>query len=374
MSPSLDDAPDLSGLIELSRVEHLDLKPVILRVQTDLFVSGAVRDRAAVQAYESLAGGLIPIVDDDTVETVARKLAGHPETPESILVQLAARGGIPRDVVVAQAPRLSAAVMAAALGDGAALGSALAARTDLSRATLAELSARGEPAIDLALAANPHLALPGDVLRGLVGRARQSPDRARALLARPDLAPADLAPLFLFADAAQREAITRAVGATAALRPCPPAPREAGAILTGFSGRGDIAGFVAALGDLLGLPKGFLAKAPDAFLRYDLLTLALRAAGLHEEEAVYVFLTLNETVARSVDRVFDLVRLFRTTPRPAARDLLASILDVTLSERAGSPEAHQAYQAPDAARPRATPAVDRAPLRPALPSRARRTS
>jgi hypothetical protein len=374
MSPSLDDAPDLSGLIELSRVEHLDLKPVILRVQTDLFVSGAMRDRAAVQAFEALAGGLIPTVDDETAETVARKLAGHPETPESILIQLAARGGIARDVVVTRVPRLDAALMAAALDDGADLGPALAARADLSRATLAELSARGEPAIDLALARNSQLALPGDTLRGLVGRARQSPDRAHALLARPDLAPADLAPLFLFADAAQRETIARAVGATAALRPCPPAPREAGAILTGFSGRGDIAGFVAALGDLLALPKGFLAKAPDASLRYDLLTLALRAAGLHEEEAVYVFLTLNETVARSVDRVFDLVRLFRTTPRPAARDLLASILDVTLSERGGGAEAHQAYQAPDAARPRATPAIERAPLRPALPSRARRTS
>lgn len=374
MSPSLDDAPDLSGLIELSRVEHLDLKPVILRVQTDLFVSGGVRDRAAVQSFEALAGGLIPTVDDDTAETVARKLAPHPETPESILIQLVARGGLARDIVVAQVPRLGTALMTAALADGAEIGPAMAARADLGRAHLADLSARGDPAIDLALAGNPHLALPNDIVRSLVGRAKQSPDRARALLARADLAPADLAPLFLFADVAQRETIARAVAATAALRPCPAPPREAGAILTGFSGRGDIAGFVSALGDLLALPKGFLAKAPDASLRYDLLTLALRAAGLEEEEAVYVFLTLNETVARSVDRVFDLVRLFRTTPRPAARDLLSSILDVTLSERTGTAEAHQAYQAPDAARPRTTPATERAPVRPALPSRSRRTS
>ncbi|GJD97144.1 DUF2336 domain-containing protein [Methylobacterium iners] len=374
MARPLDDAPDLSGLIELSRVEHLDLKPVILRVQTDLFLSASVRDRAGVQAFEALAGGLIPIVDEDTAETVARKLAPHPETPQSVLVQLASRGGRARDVVLAQAPVLDAPVIAAALADGSDIGPALAARAELSRAVLADLAARDDAAIDLALAANTALGLPGEIVRRLIGRARQAPDLARALLARPDLAAAELAPLFLFADAAQREAIGRAVAATAALRPCPPPPREAGAILTGFSGRGDIAGFVAALGGLLGLPKGFLAKAPDASLRYDLLTLALRAAGLEEEEAVYVFLTLNETVARSVDRVFDLVRLFRITPRPAARDLISSILDVTLQERSGSPEAHQAYQAPDAARPRSGSAIERAPARPALPTRLRRTS
>ena len=48
MSPSFDDAPDLSGLIELSRLDSLDLKPVILRVQTDHFLSATVRDRKTV--------------------------------------------------------------------------------------------------------------------------------------------------------------------------------------------------------------------------------------------------------------------------------------------------------------------------------------
>ncbi|WP_187276091.1 hypothetical protein [Methylobacterium sp. WL116] len=43
MPPSVEVAPDLSGLIELSRIAHLDLKPVILRVQTDLFVQAAPR-------------------------------------------------------------------------------------------------------------------------------------------------------------------------------------------------------------------------------------------------------------------------------------------------------------------------------------------
>jgi hypothetical protein len=375
MSPSLDDAPDLSGLIELSRLDNLDLKPVILRVQTDLFLSAPVRDRKTVSAFASLAGGLIPIVDDETAEIVARKLAPFPDTPPALLTALAARGGAAREQVLANAPILTRTVIDAAVADGAEIGTALASRPDLDRATLAEMIARDDPAIDRALAGNRALHLQGEMLARLVARARRAPDLARIILGRPDLAHADVAPLFLFADETRREAIGHAMLATAALRPAPPAPREAGTVLTGFSARGDIAGFIGALTEMLGLPKGFITATPDPSLRYELLTLALRAAGLHEEEAVYIFLTLNETVARSVDRVFDLVKLFRTVPRASARDLLAAILDWTPQERANTSAAHQPYHAPEAARPRmAASATERPPLRTPLPTRLRQTS
>ncbi len=375
MHPSVDDAPDLSGLIELSRLDTLDLKPVILRVQTDLFLSAPFRDRKTLEAFEALAGGLIPIVDEETAEIVARKLAAFPETPPGVLAILAARGGAVRDAVIAQAPALTPSVIEAALSDGTDLGGAIAARPDIDRSTVNALSARAVAAVDMALARNLDITLGAEPLARLVGRGRSSADLGRALLARTDLAPADLSPLFLYADEARRDGIGQAVAATAALRPCPPPPREAGAILTGFSGRGDIAGFIAALAEMLGLRRDFLAATPDPHLRYDLLTLALRAAGLHEEEAVYVFLTLNETVARSVDRVFDLVKLFRKVQRPAARSLLAAILDTALPERAGDGRAHQPYNAPDAARPRVSPAAtERAPSRTALPGRLRQSS
>ncbi|MDO9428054.1 MAG: DUF2336 domain-containing protein [Methylobacterium sp.] len=375
MHPSLDDAPDLSGLIELSRLDTLDLKPVILRVQTDLFLSAPFRDRKTLEAFEALAGGLIPIVDDETAEIVARKLAAFRETPPGILAILAARGGAVRDAVVAEAPSLTPSVIEAALTDGADLGAAIAARPDLDRATVNALSARAVAEVDTALARNGQISLGAETLARLVGRGRRSADLAEALLARTDVASADLSPLFLFADEARRDAIGEAIAATVALRPCPPPPREAGAVLTGFSGRGDIAGFIGALAEMLGLRRDFLAATPDPHLRYDLLTLALRAAGLHEEEAVYVYLTLNETVARSVDRVFDLVKLFRKVQRPAARSLLSAVLDTALPERVGDAKAHQPYNAPDAERPRVSPAtVDRSSSRTALPVRLRQTS
>ncbi len=86
------------------------------------------------------------------------------------------------------------------------------------------------------------------------------------------------------------------------------------------------------------------ADEPDA--RYDLLTLAMRAAGLHEDEAVYVFLTLNQGVARSAERVTALVAVFRSLGRAAARDLLATLLDRPLAER--TPDLHRPYHGPEA--------------------------
>jgi len=368
MPPSAEDAPDLSGLIELSRVEHIDLKPVILRVQADLFLQAAARDRAAVEAFEALACGLIPTVDEDTALIVAQKLAPCPETPQAVLARLAERGGPVRDAVVALTPNLSETLLAAAHRDGTPLEGALARRTDLGRSAQAALTAEGDVSIDLTLARNAGLALASDTAESLVARARGNAELARALLARTDLPAATLAPLFLLADAERRAGIVQAVEAVAALRPTAPAPRDLGRVLTQFSAARDVTGFVGALAEALGLPTGFLRAAPDAGTRYDLLTLALRAAGLDEEEAVYVFLTLNETVARSAGRVFDLVKLFRTTSRPAARDLVSAICDRPVSERPARPETHRPYHAPEA-KPRQPERA--APARPALPGRLR---
>lgn len=347
MPPSVDAPPDLSGLLELSRIENLDLKPVILRVQTDLFVREPGRDRAASEIFESLACGLIPTVDDETARAVAAKLAPFPETPPAVLEALALRGGEARDAVVELAPALSQRLIEAALADGSDIAARIAARAGLNREAVEDLAREDRPEIDLALAANLGIALRGTALARLINRGRAAPDLARRLLVRPDVSAADLAPLYLHADPMRRAVIGRTVEATAALRPCPPPSRGLGETLTRLSSAHDVPAFVAALADGLGVPRDFLTLVADPGARYDLLTLGLRAAGLHEEEAVYIFLTLNQGVARSAERVADLVRLFRTVSRPAARDLVAAILDRPLAER-GRSDAHQPLHGPEA--------------------------
>ena len=372
--PPSDPAPDLSGLLELSRIEHLDLKPVILRVQTDLFLRAEGRDRAEREIFESLACGLIPTVDEDTARIVAEKLGPYPETPPAVLEALVARGGAARAAVLALAPTLGPRLIAAALSDGGD-AARLAARPGLDRGTVEDLARDGRAEIDRALAGNRAIVLRGAALGRLVGRGRGASDLARLLLARPDVSAADLAPLYLHADPIRREAIGRTVAATAALRPCPPAPRGIGEALMHLSGARDVPRFVAALSDGLGLPRDFLAAVAEADARYDLLSLSLRAAGLHEEEAVAIFLTLNQGVAQSAERAASLVRLFRTVGRPAARDLIAAILDRPLVERAAA-DAHQPLHGPEAkGRDTARQGAERlAPQRVGQPAWTRRTA
>lgn len=351
MPPQAAEAPDLSGLVELSRDRQLDLKPIVLRVQTDLFLAAPVRDRAVLTAFELLANGLIPIVDDETALLVARKLGPCPDTPASVRQSLAARGGavadalgLPEDVAVTGDEPPSETGAAEAATDGIA--------TDPVERSEGARRPRGE------------------ILTRLLAFARRDTELAQDLLARTDLADAEVAPLWLHADRFRRLLIQDAVQATAALRPCPPAPRDLGMRLCALSSQRDVGVFARCLADALGLPTDFLKAAPDAAARYDLITLALRAADLRESEAVHVFLTLNEAVARSVERVFGLRDLFRSMSRATARDLISGILDVTLPEKpAGT---HQAYHGAEAQRPRGFGAADRSVLRPGVFGQARR--
>ncbi len=377
--PASDALPDLSGLLELSRIEQLDLKPVILRVQTDLYLRAPRRDRAARETFTSLACGLIPTVDQETACIVAEKLAGHPEAPQAVLDALAARGGPVRAAILAG--RAAGAVHVGVgdppddAGEEAPLPAMLTARLaslpSLRREAIEDLSRDWRPEVDLALALNRGIVLAGAPLRRLVDRARRAPDLAYVLLARGDLPPPDLAPLYLYADPARREAIVRAVEATAGLRPCPPVPRGLGATLTALSTDRDVAAFVSTLANYLGLPQDFITAVEEAAARYDLLAVAMRAVGLHEDEAVYVFLTLNQGVACSAQRVSALVSVFRSLTRATARDLLAALLDSPLAER--TPELYRPYHGPEASfrhgGERAAPRRASMPLLPVRPAR-----
>lgn len=352
--PASDALPDLSGLLELSRIEQLDLKPVILRVQTDLYLRAPRRDRAARETFTSLACGLIPTVDQETACIVAEKLAAHPETPPAVLDALAARGGTVRAAILAGRVSLPGHADAGAESGGtgedvplpAMLTARLASLPSLRREAIEDLSRDGRPEVDLALALNRGIVLGGAPLRRLVDRARRGPDLAHVLLGRPDLAPADLAPLYLYAGPAGRDAIVRAVEATASLRPCPPVPRGLGAALTALSTDREVAAFVSTLAESLGLPPDFITAVDEPGARYDLLAVAMRAVGLHEDEAVYVFLTLNQGVACSAQRVSALVSVFRSLTRSCARDILAALLGRPLAER--MPDLHRPYHGPEA--------------------------
>src|SRR5215207_9798820 len=99
--------PDLSCLASLARQQNLDVRPILLRVHTDLFVTAPSRDRATVEAFEALALGFLPTVDEATAAIVARKLAPIPDAPRTVIEALIRRGGAARDALVAEGTHTS---------------------------------------------------------------------------------------------------------------------------------------------------------------------------------------------------------------------------------------------------------------------------
>lgn len=326
--PPLDE--DLVRLSALAR-EGGSVAPVVLRVQADLFAASRRREAEAA-AFGELAARLLPHVDPDTAAHVARRVAALPQTPPAVLATLYARGG--------EAARLVAALAPAGLSDAERpeplVALARARREDLALADVDRLVARHDPAIDRALAGNPAAPLQGRARAELIARARTRADLARTLLDRDDLAAEEAASLYVHADEARRASVLLAL-ATAprpASRPVsrPRPTPETVAGLVEAADRGDRATFGSRLAAALGLEAtpDWRFEDPE---RHDVLALALLAAGLREEEAIRVFLTLHPAIARSVPVVFRLVSLFRSAPRSVAARLVEALHDVAIGAR-----------------------------------------
>ncbi|WP_349367516.1 hypothetical protein [Salinarimonas sp.] len=326
--PPLDE--DLARLSALAR-EGGAVAPVVLRVQADLFAASRRREAEAA-AFGELAVRLLPQVDADTAAHVARRVAALPETPPAVLATLYARGG--------EAARRVAALAPASLSDTdrpePLVALARARRNDLALDEIARLLARDDPAIDRALAENPAAPLQGRARADLVARARTRASLARALLDRGDLPPDEAASLYVHADEARRASLLLAL-ATAprpASRPVS-RPRPTPEIVAGLieaADRGDRATFGSRLAAALGLAATPAWRFEDPE-RHDVLALALLAAGLREEEAIRIFLTLHPAIARSVPVVFRLVSLFRGAPRSVAARLVEALHDVAIGAR-----------------------------------------
>jgi hypothetical protein len=331
-SPAL---PDLSGLVALAREQSLDLRPILLRVQTDLFVAAPSRDQETLAAFEALALGFLAVVDDETAGIVARKLAPLADTPPRVVEALLARGGEARRIAIERLPHLPHAAAMRALADDSGLASVLASRTDLGAAMLTELLGRGEDAVDMALARNPAVAL-GRALHRLIDRGRGRAPLATALLARADLGVSDEAALYLHAGAQRRACIRERLQSHAPLVAAskPTSPRASDAIRAALlvqAAQGDAAGFRAVLAGALGaVPTPDTLWVLDAEANRELVALALVAVGLASEDVIRIFLTLDRGVACSVEAVFHLAQIARATPRAVALYLTEATLDVAV--------------------------------------------
>src|SRR5947209_4266978 len=91
----------LEGLVALGKEGGLNMKPILLRVITDQFVSQPRHPTADIRQYEELAQQLIADADIASASAVAKRLGPHPDAPPSVI-----------DKLLDKDPRVAAALFA----------------------------------------------------------------------------------------------------------------------------------------------------------------------------------------------------------------------------------------------------------------------
>ncbi|MDX7952516.1 DUF2336 domain-containing protein [Lichenihabitans sp. Uapishka_5] len=220
-----DDVPaTLDRLADLGRTPDVNIRPVLLRVLVDLFVSKPSHSLDAIRQFDEMASRLLEDADEATRVIVAAKLAGHPEAPKGLLKRLIVERGPIATTVLSRAHLDHATLQSAAALGTSDMAIAVARRPDLDAATVRALAERPEEAVVAALAENGAAPIDLGLQRYLVRRARDHQGLATLLLRRGG-DPLELAALFLAADRGARADILMALRRQELGRPSAP-PRS----------------------------------------------------------------------------------------------------------------------------------------------------
>jgi hypothetical protein len=197
-----------------------DRRHRLLGALTDLFVGQTHHSAEEVRQFEAAVEGLLPHTTPDVQLQAAEALADHPYTPLGAVKAFLALGGdlgapfLRRSVCV---PRVL--VSDFAQNGDAAEACCIANRVDLDATQVALLCERQEIEVLRALGRNAMAPLDQSNFGNLVRQARFDRQLARSLCMRAR-DPMAIAPIFLFANTTQREAIilaTRRAGLGEAL-------------------------------------------------------------------------------------------------------------------------------------------------------------
>jgi hypothetical protein len=319
---------DLSGFGS-SDGSNADARAALLKVNAEMFVAAAARDRESIETFEALVLGFLPKTDPATLLDLARILAPCPDTPTSVLDYLAQHSPEAREILHHHAARLPPAFGSKQLATPEGRLS-LASRTDLDPTTIQKLLALRESAVEDALASNPAFAPDTAPFTDLVRRARHRPTLAAILLERADLPTAGQASLYLAADAERRKAIRERVAVSLAHRRVTLSftlteQDLAELLAAGF--KGDDRRLEGLLTSLFGFPASTEWRVLEIG-RHRLLALALKVLGVTHKDAIRLFLTLHPALSYPLSVTKALVREMRDVSSPVALALIESVLDV----------------------------------------------
>ncbi|GAC1330690.1 MAG: hypothetical protein NVSMB26_08330 [Beijerinckiaceae bacterium] len=332
----------LEGLVALGKTGGLNMKPILLRVITDQFVSQPRHPAADIAQYSELAQQMIEEADGATVLGVAKRIAAHPDAPPAVIERLLSKGA----EVAAAIFAAGAAVDTNRLAEHAEWGSlaeavAIAGRNILDAQTAAALARRPETPVLCALAANPAAPLDAHAVSYLLQRGRSDRELGLVLLSRADF-PGDRSALFLVANAAQRREMLLAAGrgdlgarADAKRKP----QRDLGT-LADLAAAQKWTLFTIELAVRLGCdPKGVqdIVRDPSG----EPLAVALAALGMGPADAARIFLSSEPQISHRIDRIRTLTRITSDLPPRAARRLVFLMLGQSLPNEATR---HRVYE------------------------------
>ena len=318
----------LQSLADIGQSGGGNVKPVLFRVMSDMFVSKSSHTADEMAQFQEMAVAMIGDIDSETLAVAAYKLAQHPATPAAVLERLLRADEKAAAAVLQHGAHVSREILidVAKWGD-CALACALARRKTADDELMRLLMERPEAEVLQALVENPSVKIPAALAQSLVRRALGHPDLAAALVRRSDI-DADMTALYLFASTERRANLLLAarridLGNFSEIRL---GAGEAAALLRlerlAFEGNRDA--FDQALGMALACPVELahrLANDPSG----DALAIALAAIGMAPASTARVFMSLDASIAHSVERVHALTALVSSLSQQAARSIIAHI-------------------------------------------------
>jgi len=331
--------PNLDGLDDLARRNDVDVRPTLVRVLTDLYIQKSRHTAEEEQHYTELALRLIEGVDIPTRAIVARKLAHYPAAPVKVVARLARDVPEVAETILRYSARLPAAELLVIIAELGPRHAGFVAERRANDPTIRDPGGRdagAQPASDRSgprsrpreVSATPgQPAGVGDPPSQLSGRMGQRPG------AEPPLGD-----VFLAANSAERRLILTNLDAEGGDGPSP------SWITSGSEAIGRLESaalahrpnvFVAELEQALGISNE-LARRIVTDRSGEPLLAAAKAIGMPSDVLLRVLLFLDPAIGQSVERVFDLARLYdRITPRAAVR-LFASFRDGSAGRRRAS--------------------------------------
>ena len=333
-----------------------DLRPALLNTLAELFVSQVHHSLDEIQQFEAAVEGLLPHTRPEVRLSASNKLADYPHTPRGVVNAFMAEGGDVAAHFLKRSVCMPQDVLEQLARDGdAAVASCIASRVDLANTMVTLLCARQEIEVLRALGRNLMAPLDREHFEGLARQARFDRPLARSLCMRAR-DPLLIAPIFMFANTAQRDAIILAERRASLGEPLGEPISEvelniAEELIDAAEARDlDEASWLVAraVGCTTVIARDIIADASG-----EPLALVMAQLRVDPDTGSRILAMFDAPPLRSPERVKALYNILRDTPRACADRLLKEIVGLAVRERR---TVHATVNDPEAAQTPSRPA------------------